>query len=70
MRKKKEQTVILVIPKYNMSKEFGVQHAERLLDMGAKLNGGWELPKDSNYIYDEENGLRVKTDKANSAKTV
>lgn len=70
MRKKKEQTVTLIIPKYNMSKKFGVQHAERLLDMGAKLNGGWELPKDSNYIYDEENGLRVKTDKANSAKTV
>ena len=70
MRKKKEQTVTLVVPKYNIKQEFGIEHAERLLDMGAQLNGGWELPVDSNYIYDEENGLRIKSDKANSAKTV
>lgn len=68
MRKKKEQTVTLVVPKYNMEQEFGIEHAERLLDMGAHLNGGWELPKDSKYIYDEENGLRVKSDKGDSAK--
>ena len=70
MRKKKEQTVTLVVPKYNIKKDFGIQHAERLLDMGININGGWELPEDSNYLYDEENGLRVKSDKANSAKTV
>ena len=64
----KEKTVTLVVPKYNMKQEFGIQHAERLLDMGTAINGGWELPKDSNYIYDEENGLRVKSDKANFAK--
>lgn len=68
MRKKKEQTVTLVVPKYNIKKDFGIQHAERLLDMGININGGWELPEDSNYLYDEENGLRVKSDKANSAK--
>lgn len=68
--KKKEQTVTLVVPKHNIKQEFGLQHAERLLNMGSALNGGWELPKDSNYYYDEENGLRVKSDKANSAKTV
>lgn len=68
MRKKKEQTVTLVVLKYNIKQEFGIQHAERLLDMGTKLNGGWELPSDSNYIYDEENGLRLKSDKANSGK--
>ena len=68
MRKKKEQTVTLVVPKYNMEQEFGVEHAERLLDMGAHLNGGWELPEDSKYTYDEENGLRVKSDKGDSAK--
>mgnify|MGYP000527939826 CR=1 FL=1 len=68
MRKKKEQTVTLVVPKYNIKKDFGIQHAERLLDMGTNINGGWELPEDSNYLYDEENGLRVKSDKANSAK--
>ena len=70
MRKKKEQTVTLVVPKYNIKQEFGIEHAERLLDMGPQLNGGWELPGDSNYTYNEENGLRVKSDKANSAKTV
>lgn len=68
MRKKKEQTITLVVPKYNIKKDFGIQHAERLLDMGTNINGGWELPEDSNYLYDEENGLRVKSDKANSAK--
>lgn len=68
MRKKKEPTVTLVVPKYNMKQEFGIQHAERLLDMGTHVNGGWELPSDSNYQYDEENGLRLKTDKANTAK--
>lgn len=68
MRKKKEQIVTLVVPKYNMEQEFSVEHAERLLDMGPHLNGGWELPKDSKYTYDEENGLRVKSDKGDSAK--
>lgn len=70
MRKKKEQTVTLAVPKYNIKQEFGIEHAERLLDMGQQLNGGWELPGDSNYTYSEENGLRVKSDKANSAETV
>lgn len=69
MRKKKEQTLTLIVPKYNIKQDFGIQHAERLLDMGTDLNGGWELPKDSNYIYDEEYGLRVKSDKADSGKT-
>lgn len=66
MRKKKEPTVKMVVPKYNLTQEFGVKHAERLLDMGPELNGGWELPKDSEYYYDEENGLRLKSDKTNS----
>lgn len=65
-RKPKEQKVVLVVPKYGLSQEFGIQHAERLLDMGTLHNGGWELPADSKYIYDEENGLRVKTDKASN----
>lgn len=66
--KKKVHKIKLVVPKYNMEQEFDVEHAERLLDMGPHLNGGWELPKDSKYIYDEENGLRVKSDKGDSAK--
>lgn len=66
MRKKREITVTLIVPKYNLKQEFGVQHAERLLDMGSYRNGGWELPADSNYIYDEENGLRLKANRANT----
>lgn len=69
MRKKKELTIKLVVPSQNMEQYFEFKHAERLLDMGLALNGGWELPADSDYYYDEENGLRIKSDKANSAKT-
>lgn len=68
MRKKKEKTVALVDPRGN-KQAFSVSHAERLLDMGSTLNGGWRLDKNSEYHYDEENGLRLKPDKANSAET-
>ena len=67
MRKKKEQTVTLVVPKHNIKQEFGIEHAERLLDMG-HLNGGWELPADSDFIYSEEYGLRLKTNKGNTSE--
>ena len=67
MRKKKETAVTLAAP--GVQQEFGIAHAERLLDMGATLNGGWHLPADSPYTYDEENGLRLKSDKANTAET-
>lgn len=50
------------------SQEFEVSHAERLLDMGPALNGGWHVPEDSEYEYTEEYGLRLKSDKGNSAK--
>lgn len=66
MRKKKEPTITLVVTKYDMRREFSVDHAERLLDMGLALNGGWELPDDSEYYYDEENGLRLKSDTTNN----
>lgn len=56
------------MPKHGIKQEFGLQHAERLLDMGTKLNGGWELPEDSEYSYDIENGLKLKSDKGNTAK--
>lgn len=64
----KQKTVILVTPT-GERKEFGIQHAERLLDLGTELNGGWQIASDSEYIYDEENGIRVKTDKGNFAET-
>lgn len=52
-----------------ISQEFEVSHAERILDMGPALNGGWRVPKDSEYEYTEEYGLKLKSDKGNSAKT-
>lgn len=63
MRKKKEITVDLVVPETGLRQSFGVLHAERLLDMGTFLNGGWVLPSDSEYTYTEENGLRRRADK-------
>ena len=68
MKKRKQQTITLVVPRYNIKQDFELTHAERLLDMGPAINGGWELPVDSAYYYDEENGLRLKSDKTNSAK--
>lgn len=64
---KKVQTVKLVAPN-GSSKEFDLQHAERLLDMGDALNGGWKIDPESNYYYDEEYGIRIKSDKGDSAK--
>lgn len=68
MRPKKQPTVTLVVPRHGIQKEFGIAHAERLLDMGIELNGGWELPDNSIYEYTEENGLRLKSDKGDIAK--
>lgn len=66
-RPKKEATIVLVDPR-GKKREFGLQHAERLLDMGPALNGGWAVDPTSNYYYDEENGIRLKANKGNSAK--
>lgn len=66
-RPKKEVTVTLVAPN-GAKREFGLQHAERLLDMGSTLNGGWEIDPASNYYYDEENGIRLKANKGYTAK--
>ena len=36
-----------------ISQEFEVSHAERILDMGPAVNGGWRVPEDSDYEYTE-----------------
>lgn len=46
-----------------------MSHAERLLDMGPALNGGWHVPEDSEYEYTEEYGLKLRANKGNSAET-
>lgn len=63
----KEPTVTLVTPS-GTSQAFGIAHAERLLDLGPERNGGWKIADNEKYIYTEENGIRVKSDKANTAK--
>lgn len=53
----------------DISQEFEITHAERILDMGPALNGGWHVPEDSGYEYTEEYGLKLRANKGNSAKT-
>ncbi len=36
--------------------------------MGPALNGGWTIDPESPYYYDEENGIRIKSGKGNTAK--
>lgn len=66
--RQKEKTVVLITTQGQMQ-EFSISHAERLLGMGEILNGGWKVDKDSKYYYDKENGIRLKSNKANSTKT-
>lgn len=67
MRKKKEQTVKLLAPG-GVAKDFSIEHAERLLDMGEQLNGGWAIDPNSPYYYDEEYGVRLKPSTGNTEK--
>ena len=53
----------------DISQEFEITHAERILDMGPALNGGWRVPEDSENEYTEEYGLKLKSNKRNSAET-
>lgn len=47
-------------------REFEVTHAERLLAM--PNNGGWQLPKNSIYIYENGSITRRNTEKSNREK--
>lgn len=47
-----------------MEREFEITHAERLL--GMPNNGGWQLPENSEYIFDLNDGLKRKQPKGNS----
>lgn len=50
-------SVTLVAITAGIQQSFSIDHAERLLRMP---NSGWELPKDSDYVYDRATGLRKK----------
>jgi len=45
----KRSEVVLVCPQWGYEREFSVEHAENLLSM--RNNGGWELPKNSEFEY-------------------
>lgn len=64
---KKQKTVTLVTPS-GVKQQFGIQHAERLLNLGSALNGGWAIDKNSEYYYDKDNGIRLKANTGDSAK--
>ena len=64
---KKAKTITLVT-QAGIKQQFDIQHAERLLDLGPVLNGGWMIDPNSEYYYDEENGIRFKADKGSSGK--
>lgn len=68
MARSKKQPTITLVTKSGIKQTFNLQHAERLLDLGPALNGGWSVDPESKYYYDEENGIRLKSDKGNSAK--
>ena len=53
----------------DISQEFEMSHAARILDMRPASHGGWRVPEDSEYEYTEEYGLKLKSNKRNSAET-
>ena len=45
----------------NSRQTFEINHAERLLRM--PNNGGWQLPKDSDFKFTNDNGIEYKRNK-------
>ena len=68
MARVKKQPTVTLITASGLKQAFSIQHAERLLDLGPLKNGGWMIDPDSDYWYDEENGIRLKPNKGNSRK--
>lgn len=67
MEKSRQSKIKLVVPDSDMEREFEITHAERLL--GMPNNGGWQLPENSEYIFDLNDGLKRKQPKGNSEST-
>lgn len=51
----------------NAKKTFEINQAERILRM--PKNGGWKLPEDSPYYFDNANGIGYKQNKKGSTST-
>lgn len=67
--KRKSSTMVELETKAGERGSFALEHAERILNMGSFGNGGWHLPANSKYTYDEENGsIKLKASSSDSAK--
>lgn len=56
----KTTLVTLECAALNVTQDFEISHAERLLMM--RNNGGWKLPKESNFEFTKD-GIKYRTDK-------
>ncbi len=61
MQQGKQTIVTLENETLKTTLDFEVSHAERLLKM--PNNGGWQLPENSKFEFDKENGRRDKRNK-------
>ena len=59
--------VTLCCPAHNITQDFEISHAERLLRLSN--NGGWQLPEKTSFEFDKENGLRYKKYKKPNSRT-
>ena len=57
----KVQKVALINDTLNVTEQFEITHAERLLRM--LNNGGWRLPENSDFKFDKDNGIGYKLNK-------
>lgn len=57
----KVQKVALFNESLNVTEEFEITHAERLLRL--PNNGGWKLPEESEFKFENENGIGYKRNK-------
>lgn len=57
----KRTLVLLECTTLNTKREFEITHAERLLSM--KNNGGWKLPENSQFEFDNDYGIRYRRNK-------
>lgn len=64
---KKANTIELFCTADNHKEEFEVNHAERILRMPD--NGGWVLPEDSQYKFDNDNGITIKRGSNDTQRT-
>lgn len=64
MDKVRQSKIKLVVPGSNMAQDFEINHAERLLRM--PNNGGWQLPDNSEYSFDFNDGIKRKQTKGDT----